>query len=140
MIPGIVLLAVLGVGAEAPPCVRVLRANMHVEGEVKVCPGRYRVRDPEERGVLVITGSGTTLDLTGVTIESGDTLPEGFMGAGVVVRGVDSVTISGGKVTGYRYGIRIEGGRGHRINGIDLGGSRRAGRGRFGRLLEPRAA
>ena len=125
MIPAIVLTAAIGMPGAEPPCVRVLRANTHVEGEVKVCPGRYRVRDPEEKGILVITGSGTTLDLTGVTIESGDTLPEALVGVGVVVRGVDSVTISGGRVTGYRYGIRIEGGRGHRVTGVDVGGSRR---------------
>ena len=38
--------------------------------------------------------------------------------------GVDGVTILGGTVRGYRLGLRIEGGRGHRVTGIDLSGSR----------------
>ena len=37
---------------------------------------------------------------------------------------MDQVTIAGGSVTGFRHNVRIEGGRGHRITGIDLSGSR----------------
>jgi hypothetical protein len=66
----------------------------------------------------------TRLDLTGVTLESGDSVPSRYVGIGVLVRGVDRVEIVGGTVRGYRYGVRIEGGRGHRVSGMDLSGSR----------------
>ena len=123
-------LLVLGAaGAPLPrtvaPCVRLQRANTKVTGDVKICPGRYRITDKSERGVIVIGGSGTRVDLTGVTLESGDSVPADFVGVGIVSRGMDSVSIRGGRIRGFRYGIRLEGGRGHRISGIDLSGSRR---------------
>jgi parallel beta-helix repeat protein len=111
-------------GAEAP-CVRLTRAGTQVQGDVRVCPGRYRIADPSEHGVLIAAASGTRIDLGGVTIESGDSVPERYAGVGVASRGVDDVTILGGVVRGYRYGVRLEGGRNHRLSGIDVSGSRR---------------
>ena len=35
------------------PCLRPSRAGTQVQGEVRVCPGRYRIADPSERGVIV---------------------------------------------------------------------------------------
>ncbi|HEX6644907.1 MAG TPA: hypothetical protein VF037_09515, partial [Gemmatimonadales bacterium] len=96
------------------PCIRPTRAGTQVQGEVQVCPGRYRVPDPRGQGVIVAASSGTRIDLTGVTLTSGDTVPERFAGRGVLVSNVDNVTIVGGTIRGYQYGIRIEGGRGHR--------------------------
>ncbi|HEU4699029.1 MAG TPA: NosD domain-containing protein [Gemmatimonadales bacterium] len=110
--------------AGVDPCLRPTRAGTAVKGDVRICPGRYRLADPREQGVIVVAGSGTRLDLTGVTLESGDSVPARFTGIGVLSRGVDQVTIVGGTVRGYRYGIRVEGGRGHRIHGADLSGSR----------------
>jgi parallel beta-helix repeat protein len=91
---------------------------------VRVCPGRYRIPDRGERGVIIAAASGTRIDLTGVVLESGDSVPSRYVGVGVLSRGVEGVTITGGAVRGYRYGIRIEGGRAHRVSGIDLSGSR----------------
>ncbi len=108
----------------AAPCLRLDKAGTTVTGEVKVCPGRYRIPDRAEKGVLVVTGSSTRIDLTGVTLESGDTIPSEFAGFGIVSRGADSVTIRGGRVRGFRVGIRLAGGRGHRVSAIDLSGSR----------------
>jgi len=107
------------------PCIRPTRAGTPVQGEVKICPGRYRIPDRAEQGVLVVTGSNTRIDLSGVTLESGDTVPGGFTGSGIVSHGADSVTVWGGRIRGFRFGIRLEGGRGHRVTGIDLSGSRR---------------
>ena len=56
---------------------------------------------------------------------AGTVLPANFVGAGVVSRGLDNVEIYGGTIRGYRQGIRIEGGRGHRIARVDVSGSRR---------------
>ncbi len=108
-----------------PPCLRPVRAGYQVQGDVRICPGRYRIPDAEEQGVLVISGSLTRLDLTGVTLESGDTVASAYRGIGVLSRGVERIEIRGGTIRGYRYGVRVEGGRGHRISGMDLSGSRR---------------
>jgi parallel beta-helix repeat protein len=107
------------------PCLRLSRAGTQVQGDVRICPGRYRVADPTERGVLIAAASGTRIDLAGVTIESGDSVPERYTGIGVASRGVDGVTVLGGIIRGYRYGVRLEGGRNHRLSGIDVSGSRR---------------
>jgi parallel beta-helix repeat protein len=98
-----------------------------VQGEVKVCPGRYRIPDKGELGVIIVAASGTRIDLTGVVLESGDSLPARFVGVGISSRGVDGVTITGGAIHGYRYGVRLEGGRSHRLSGADLSGSRDQG-------------
>lgn len=108
----------------AAPCLRLDKPGTSVAGEVKICPGRYRIADHGERGVLVVTSPSTRIDLTGVTLESGDTIPGEFTGIGILSRGQDSVTVRGGRIRGFRYGIRLEGGRGHRVSGIDLSGSR----------------
>ncbi len=108
----------------ADRCIRLGKAGTKVTGDVKVCPGRYRITDHAEQGVIVVTGSNTRIDLTGVTIESGDSIPGDFLGYGILSRKGDSITIRGGRIRGYRHGVRLEGGRGHRISGIDLSGSR----------------
>ena len=108
----------------AAPCLRPTRAGTQVQGEVRVCPGRYRIPDRNERGVIIAAASGTRIDLSGVVLESGDSVPGRYLGIGVVSRGVDGVTISGGTIRGYRYGVRIEGGRAHRVTAINLSGSR----------------
>jgi parallel beta-helix repeat protein len=109
---------------DAAPCIRPSRAGTQVQGDVRVCPGRYRIPDGNELGVIIAAASGTRIDLTGVVLESGDSVPGRYAGIGVASRGVDGVSISGGTVRGYRYGVRIEGGRNHRISSIDLSGSR----------------
>jgi parallel beta-helix repeat protein len=121
-----VLIAVALSFAEAP-CMRPTRPGTQVQGEVRVCPGRYRIADTKEQGIIIAASSGTRIDLTGVTLESGDSVPSRFIGAGIVSRAVDGVTITGGAIHGYRYGVRLEGGRSHRISGIDLSGSRNQG-------------
>jgi parallel beta-helix repeat protein len=112
--------------AEAP-CLRPTRAATQVQGEVRVCPGRYRIHDRSEQGIIIAAASGTRIDLTGVVLASGDSVAGRFVGAGIVSRGVDGVTVIGGAIRGYRYGIRLTGGRGHRIMGVDLSGSRNQG-------------
>ena len=118
------LLAAAAPGAREASCLRLDRAGTVVRGDVRICAGRYRIPDPTERGVIVIAAPGVTLDLTGVTLESGDSVPSRFVGVGVLGRKVDSVTIRGGRIRGYRFGIRLEGGRGHQVSGVNLSGSR----------------
>jgi len=52
------------------PCVRPTRSGTQVQGEVRVCPGRYRIADANEQGVIIAAASGTRIDLTGVILES----------------------------------------------------------------------
>ena len=121
----ILVLALVGpTESAAAPCIRLARAGTQVQGEVRICPGRYRIADPAERGVIVAAASGTRIDLTGVVLESGDSVPARLVGIGVASKDVDGVSILGGTIRGYRVGLRIEGGRGHRISGADLSGSR----------------
>ena len=122
MIGAIVL--VLAAATSAAPCLRPTRAGTQVQGDVRICPGRYRIADPGERGVIIVAGSGTRLDLTGVVLESGDSVAGRFVGMGIASRNVDGVSIVGGTIRGYRVGIRLEGGRGHRVIGAALSGSR----------------
>ena len=77
-----------------------LPAGTQVQGEVRVCPGRYRIADPGERGVIIAAASGTRIDLTGVVLESGDSVPGRFVGVGVASSDVDGVSILGGTVRG----------------------------------------
>jgi parallel beta-helix repeat protein len=119
------VLAAAGVAVQGGnDCLRLSRAGTQVQGVVRICAGRYRIPDPDERGVVVIASSGTHLDMTGVTLESGDSLSEAFVGVGIVSRGVDDVEIHGGIVRGYRYGVLLEGGSGHRVSDMTLSGSR----------------
>jgi parallel beta-helix repeat protein len=124
-----ILIALLAAGEPASnttaPCIRPSRAGTQVQGDVRVCPGRYRIPDGKEQGVIIAAASGTRVDLTGVVLESGDSVPSRFVGIGVSSRGVDAVTVTGGSIRGYRYGVRIEGGRNHRLFGITVSGSRR---------------
>ncbi len=115
-----------GHAGAAAPCIRPSRPGIQVQGEVRVCPGRYRISDPSERGVIVAASSGTRIDLTGVVLESGDSVPARFTGIGVSSKDVDRVSVLGGTVRGYRVGIRLEGGHGHRVSGTDVSGSRMA--------------
>jgi len=110
--------------AAVAPCIRPSRPGTQVQGEVRVCPGRYRIADPSERGVIVAAASGTRIDLTGVVLESGDSVPARFTGIGVASKDVDRVSVVGGTIQGYRVGVRLEGGRGHRVTGMTLSGSR----------------
>jgi parallel beta-helix repeat protein len=121
LLPLVALLAGLEAGA---PCLRPNRAGTQVQGEVRVCPGRYRIADPGERGVIIAAASGTRIDLSGVVLESGDSVAGRLVGVGVASRDVDGVSIQGGTLRGYRYGIRIEGGKGHRVAGSDVSGNR----------------
>jgi parallel beta-helix repeat protein len=59
-----------------------------------------------------------------VTLESGDSVTARFAGVGILSKGFDQLTITGGTISGYRHNVRIEGGRGHRIAGMDLSRSR----------------
>ena len=106
------------------PCTRVSRAGTELRGDTKICPGRYRIADPAQKGVLIVAASGLHIDLDGVIIESGDSVPSRYSGYGLTLRNVDSVAITGGTIRGFRIGVLLEGGSGHTVSGMTLSGSR----------------
>ena len=55
-----------------------------------------------ERGVIVAASSGTRIDLTGVVLESGDSVPARFAGIGIASKDVDNVSILGGTIRGVK--------------------------------------
>ena len=118
------VLSVLSVLHAAAPCTRISRAGTELRGDTRICPGRYRIADPAQRGVLIVAASGLHIDLDGVVIESGDSVPSRYSGYGLTLRNVDSVAITGGTIRGYRIGVLLEGGSGHTVTGMTLSGSR----------------
>ncbi len=124
--PRLLFALLLGVApaSDAAPCVRPTKAGTVVQGTVIICRGRYRIPDPNGEGVIIIGSAGSSVDLNGVTLESGDSVPSRFQGAGVVASGVDRVTITGGTIRGYQFGVSINGGSGHLISSTDVSGSR----------------
>lgn len=119
------LLLVAVPAAHEAPCVRPTRPNTVVQGDVIICRGRYRIPDPDNQGIIVLGSAGTRVDLTGVTLESGDSIPADFRGVGIRADHVDRVSINGGTIRGYQFGIRLDGGAGQRVIGTDVSGSRR---------------
>jgi parallel beta-helix repeat protein len=113
-----------GAAPSTAPCVRPTEAGTVVQGQVVICRGRYRIPDPDDKGVIVPGSPGTIVDLTGVTLESGDTIPAAYHGIGLLATGVDRVTVIGGTIRGYRIGIMLDGGRGHRVTGSDVSDTR----------------
>ena len=49
------LLALPARAAAGAPCVRLTRAGTQVQGDVRVCPGRYRIADPTEHAAAIST-------------------------------------------------------------------------------------
>jgi parallel beta-helix repeat protein len=117
-------LSLLSLLHAAAPCTRVSRAGTELRGDTKICPGRYRIADPAQKGVLIVAASGLHIDLDGVIIESGDSVPSRYSGYGLTLKNVDSVAITGGTIRGYRIGVLLEGGSGHFVTGMTLSGSR----------------
>ncbi len=124
LFPSLILVIAASDMPLAAPCVRPSKAGTVVQGDVAICRGRYRIPDPDGRGVIIAGSSGTVVDLTGVTLVSGDTVPSEYRGIGVYAHGVDGVGVIGGTIHGYQFGIRIDGGKDHRIRGTDVSGSR----------------
>src|SRR5579864_2187162 len=100
--------------AAVPPSARQvlplieLRAGLVVDHSVRVRPGTYRLVSPDlDRPVVVIRGSGVTLDLTGVTLQGADpdADPDTLRGLAVLVDHASRATIRGGAIRGYQVGI-----------------------------------
>jgi len=98
--------------------------GMRVTESVRIEPGTYEVAGPEslEEALIVITGDGVTLDLTGVELRGVpiESDPDLATGIAVFVDGGSDVTIRGASLRGYRFGILARGTRNLSILDSDL--------------------
>jgi parallel beta-helix repeat protein len=104
-------------------CVRP-RDNLDITKSTTLCPGNYTLNDVAGDGLIRIKTSGIQLTLTGVTLRGDDS------GYGVVARNVSNVTVTSttaqrGILRGFRAGVFIEGGGGHRVTNLDVSNNRR---------------
>jgi parallel beta-helix repeat protein len=95
--------------AQSDGCVPLV-SDMDVYADVKICPGTYLIDDAAEDGVLRIKASGVHVDLEGVTLKS--TLMKGW---GILADGVDGVTITQGRIEGFRGAVLLQNGMGHLV-------------------------
>ena len=105
-----------------------LTGPMRITQNTRIAPGTYRMDVADGAAVIEIDADNVEVDLTGVTIESSAANPWERVGIGVHSRGRSHITIHGGAIHGYRFGVLLEGdsvaAADIAITGTDLGGSR----------------
>lgn len=98
--------------------------GMVIDRSVKVAPGEYAVSgDPDPgQAQIVIRGEGIEVDLTGFRLVglAPEADPDGARGVAIRVDGGRDVTIRGGEIRGYRFGILARGTRNLRIVDAEL--------------------
>ena len=98
--------------------------GMKVTESVRIAPGTYDVVGPEslDEALIVVSGDDITLDLSGVHLRGIPIESDPDLATGVALRvdGGSRVTIRGGSIRGYRFGILARGSRGLRIIDSDL--------------------
>ena len=107
--------------------------GMVVTSSVRIAPGVYDLpgraaepealaADPARYALLVIRGDGVEVDLTGVTLRGIplEADPDQAAGIAVFVDGGRGVTLRGGAIRGYRFGILARGTRHLRIRDMEL--------------------
>ena len=98
--------------------------GMTVTGSVRIEPGTYDARgaDSLDEALIIVRGAGVTLDLTGVHLRGipVEADPDRATGVAVRVDGGSDVTIRGGAIRGYRFGILARDVEGLHIVGVDL--------------------
>lgn len=103
------------------------RAGIGVTESVRIRPGRYRVADPDGRGVLRVKTDGVVIDFQGATLEAGDMkradLSEAA-GVGIAIDGAKNVTIRNAKIHGYFFNIQANAAPGLKLENCDVSYSR----------------
>jgi hypothetical protein len=98
--------------------------GMVVTSSARIEPGVYAVAGPgpPERALITVRGSGIVLDLAGVELRGLDVEaePDRARGTALRVDGGQDVTIRGGIIRGYRFGILAQGARNLRVLDVDL--------------------
>ena len=119
-----------------------LRGPLRITSSARITPGTYRLSVPKGSAAIEIDADGVTLDLDGVTLigSAADTThdelgpnPAGAVdhgeygrpwdreGIGVHADGHSHLTIRGGTIHGYRFGIFVQGGDDITVAGVDVG-------------------
>ena len=118
----LVLVLAPAVRAQPVPTVRP-RAGMVITTSVRVAPGSYRLPAPGslDSSLIVIRGSGITVDFSGVTLIGADPDSAPDRGAGVAIRvaGGSNIEIRNARIRGYKIGILARDVRGLRLIGND---------------------
>jgi parallel beta-helix repeat protein len=96
---------------------------MVIERSVRVKPGVYRLSAPAspDTPMIVVRGSDLTVDLRGVSIigmEPRDD-PDRAKGIAILIEGGRNVTVRGGRLRGYRFGILARGTRNLQLYDIE---------------------
>lgn len=86
-----------------------LTGPVHIASGAKIAPGTYSVDVPDGQAVIEIDSDNVILDLTGVIIQSSIKNPWERTGAGIHSKGHSKITVRGGTIRGFRYGIFVEG-------------------------------
>ncbi len=116
--------AVAQTPASVQPGPQSLTGPIRVNHSTRIAPGAYRVAVPAGKAVIEMDADNVTLDLSGVRIESGTANPWERDGMGVHANGHSHLTIRGGEIHGYRFGIFLQGGDDLKVMGSDVGANR----------------
>lgn len=102
-----------------------LTGPVRLTKSTRIAPGAYQIKVAPGKAAIEIDADNVTLDLTGVTITTGISNPWDRVGIGIHSDGHNHVTILGGGVHGYKYGIFIQGvNHGVNVIGTDVSGNR----------------
>lgn len=100
------------------------RAGMVITESVRIRPGTYRVsgRAGLDRPLITVRGNDISVDLRDVVLVGSDPGADPDQGVGVAIRvdGGRNVTLRGGRIRGYRFGVVAERVRGLQLLGMDL--------------------
>ena len=102
----------------------VPRVGLVITHSVRLTPGAWSLIPSAslDSGVITVRGDSITVDARGVTlIGSPDSAaPDTYAGVGIRIEGGHHVTIRGGSIRGYRFGLLAEGTRWLTLDGLDV--------------------
>ncbi|MDZ4756356.1 MAG: right-handed parallel beta-helix repeat-containing protein [Phycisphaerae bacterium] len=104
-----------------PPLVMVDRDDIVVTESCRLVFAAKPIADLNGNGVVQVTGSGITVDMSGTTLLGADssTPPDAFGGTGIVVTG-SKVVLTNGTVRGFRCGVLAQGSNGSTFDSLTL--------------------
>lgn len=102
----------------------VPRAGLVITHSIGLAPGVWSLTPPAslDSAVITIRGDDITVDARGVTLLGApdSTRPDEYRGVGIRIEGGHNVRILGGRVHGYRFGVRAVGTHGLALDGLDV--------------------
>ncbi|HKV98293.1 MAG TPA: NosD domain-containing protein [Vicinamibacterales bacterium] len=83
-------------------------AGMVISESTRIRPGTYRLTSRDlSTPAITVRENDVVLDLTGVTLEGGESFgdPDRYTGVGILIDGGRNVTIRGGAIRGFKVGV-----------------------------------